>query len=163
MSKMKQPDFSKIFFDHFGGEPKKVRYELRVEPYLNHDLKFLSSLIHDSIFKLSDIKRLEEELTLILQRDCWELRNPEKDRQLLTTSSKLTFKGIKDVEWSIKNIEDYKNEEFEIYNFYRIEKSLPLRETVTLVLCGYPYHWELKIILDDENFQVVLQDIETPK
>lgn len=51
-----QPDFTRLFFEHFGTRPRKVVYEMRQGAFRLHDLVFLESLIHDATFSGKDVR-----------------------------------------------------------------------------------------------------------
>jgi hypothetical protein len=91
---MNQPDFTKIFFDHFGGKPQKIRYELRLPPHLLRDLAFLTSLVHDARFQRKDIVYRGERLTIPINRDCWEIPITEEN-EFHIAESKLVFATVR--------------------------------------------------------------------
>ena len=159
---MKQPDFSKVYLDYFGSEINKVRYEVRDYPYLPHDVQFVHGLIHDADFKLAEIEENENELTLILNRFCSEYGRIAKGKRELKTTSKLKFSGVRKTRWALNDVGEIQSKSLEINNFFVGEDSIPRSDTLDLVLIGYPFGWELRVSLDSEDFEVVIQDIAAP-
>lgn len=68
-----QLDFSELFFTFFQRFPKGVRYAVRHNCNLRHDLQFVSSLIHDAKIKLDVTTLGTGNLCLPIVRDRWEL------------------------------------------------------------------------------------------
>ena len=68
---MDQPDFSRIWREHFSTLARGVSYRVRDNACFGHDLMFLSSLIHDA--RIIGVDRTPRELSLQLERDRWEL------------------------------------------------------------------------------------------
>lgn len=105
MKMKKQPNFQKIFFDHFKGPPKKVTYEVRQDSNQYHDLVFLSSLIHDARLKLSDVVQRRKQISISLNRDCWEHGTVRRDGslELYIANSILTISPAASVEWHFQH------------------------------------------------------------
>ncbi len=158
---MKQPDFTKLFFDHFGGIPKKVQYEVRTGPYQIHDLIFLTSLIHDARFYPRDIKVRGSRMTIPIERDCWEI--PLSDRhELHIAKSKLLFSSVADISWSMGNINEFKCDQELLIDFLYFNKDYRShsKDRFTCYLSGHD--WLLQFTLEKDDFKTKLQDQEVP-
>lgn len=158
---MKQPDFSELFSNHFGGKPKKVRYELRDGPCILHDLAFLTSLVHDARFRRKDIIAKGERLTIPINRDCWELPMTE-DKELYIADSRLTFATVRDVKWIFIDI-DESNENHELwieYLYFDEHFRSHHKDRFGFVVSGYM--WQLRFTLAQTDYAVRLQDTEVP-
>ncbi|MEW6252118.1 MAG: hypothetical protein AB1716_15880 [Planctomycetota bacterium] len=94
-----QPDFNSIFRDYFDSQPDPLSYALRGDANFRHDAIFLSALLHDATFRLADVERVADRLTLRLDRDRWE-RPSDGPQGLLGVSSLLTFSGVHRIRWS---------------------------------------------------------------
>ena len=175
---MSQPDFTKLFFDSLGGTPRKQKFSVRHDACFDHDLKFLSSLIHDAEFTLRDIHRKNKTLTIRLQRDCWEFGRQGKSQQLLTTESELRISNVVSVEWLniIKDPPDIKGErkhpflphkndqKYQISVLFVGESTyLTDERNLELIFCGYPGWWQLRVKLCHEIWKIILQDMSDPK
>ena len=97
----KQPDFGKVFRDYFGCVPRKITYEVRMDANLPHDLAFLSSLIHDARFKMTDVNLRGKRLTININRDCWELGmdRPDGALELYIADSRLSISKVLSLDW----------------------------------------------------------------
>jgi hypothetical protein len=97
----KQPDFTQLFYEFFGNKPRKVQYEVRSGPCRYHDLVFLGSLIHDARFQRQKIQLRGTRLTILVNRDCWELgltpgeENGEKYSELHIADAALSISPVK--------------------------------------------------------------------
>lgn len=175
---MSQPDFTKLFFDSLGGTPRKQKFSVRHDACFDHDLKFLSSLIHDAEFTLRDIQRKNKTLTIKLQRDCWEFGRQGKSQQLLTTKSELRISNVASVEWLNKirdrpSLEDERKLSSLVYEkaqkheisvlFIGESTYLTDERNPELIFCGYPGWWQLRVKLCHEIWKIVLQDMSDPK
>jgi hypothetical protein len=155
-----QPDFKKLFYDFFGSKPKKVTYSIRHDSNRYHDLIFLTSLIHDARFKRSDIKRRGKKLTILLNRDCWELGfvKHEKSSELYITNSLLSISPVVNIEWRYNNESKF-NPESELW----IHDVIIQRESFTtlkVVLDGDG--WSLHLNASDVEFKMGFYDLEVP-
>jgi hypothetical protein len=157
---MKQPDFTKIFFDYFGGKPRKVSYEMRIGPCFLHDLTFLTSLVHDARFFRKDITLRGRRLTIPLNRDCWEIPMTS-DNELHAANAKLVFATVQDLKWVFQGMKVDPNQELWIDSLcinesYRSHSG----DRFDFIICGHG--WQLGFTLDDIGFTIRLQDIEVP-
>ncbi len=89
---MKQPDFGSFFHRT---TPTKVKYQLRFNANLFHDVVYLTSYIHDARFKIESIKHERKRLVIPIERDCWELCF-DTPHGLMTAESKLTIFPVED-------------------------------------------------------------------
>ena len=157
---MSQPDFSKIFFDLYGGKPKKIRYSLREGACRIHDLVFLSSFLHDARFFRSNMKLRGQRLTIETERDCWELGFNKNE--LYTAKSRLIFTGVTDFRWEIDGIHNNcLSEELWIMSFYFVENYfLHKSDFYDLIMLGDD--WKLTIKMKEYDSSMTMQDIEVP-
>ena len=89
---MKQPDFGSFFHCT---TPTKIKYQLRFNANLFHDVVYLRSYIHDARFKIESIKHTRKRLIIPIERDCWEL-GFDTPHGLITAESKLTLFPVED-------------------------------------------------------------------
>ena len=156
----RQPNFQKLFFDHFNGPPKKVTYEVRQDSNRYHDLVFLSSLIHDARLKLSDVVRQKKQVSISINRDCWELGIVKRNGigELYMANGKLTFSPAKSIQWHFQRKSKLDEEELWIGGIWL---NRPSRNDLrSLIIEGHG--WDCEIILKDEDIRIVLEDIEVP-
>jgi hypothetical protein len=92
----KQPEFNRLWRDHFGSEPKKIVYRVRDDHNSPHDFAFLSSLLHDARIVPEQVKLRGKQLTIPLERDCWEVYT---GGDLYYTHSVLSIFPVQTVEW----------------------------------------------------------------
>jgi hypothetical protein len=158
---MNQPDFTKIFFDFFGGKPRKVRYELRLPPQFLHDLAFLSSLIHDASFLEKDVILRGQKLTIPISRDCWEIPMTSEN-ELHVAKARLTFVSVRDLKWVFENIERANPDQELLIDGLCINESYRshANDRFDFIISGHG--WQLLFTLEEFNFIVKLQDIEVP-
>ncbi|MBX3442754.1 MAG: hypothetical protein KF774_10120 [Planctomyces sp.] len=69
---MKQPDFTELFFETFWKCDAGVDFRVRGVPMMQHDIVFLSSLLHDATFSLASVQRRGKRVDISLTRDRWE-------------------------------------------------------------------------------------------
>jgi len=156
----KQPNFQKLFFDHFNGPPKKVTYEVRQDSNRYHDLVFLSSLIHDARLKPSDVVQRKKQISISINRDCWELGIVKRNGsgELYIANSTLMISPIKSVQWHSQHKFKFDKEELWIGGIWlNRPSSNGLR---SLIIEGHG--WDCEITLKDEDIRIVLEDIEVP-
>lgn len=160
----KQPDFKKLFFDHFGGIPQKVIYSVRSDSNRFHDMVFLSSLIHDARFKIEDIRQRGKKLIIPISRDCWEIplvyhEKPSPHSELHISNAQLTISPIIGITWSYSHGVIFSNKtDLWIQEVWLDRQDID--ETRSLTLCGFD--WQCVLKLRTENIIIKLQDIETP-
>lgn len=158
---MKQPDFTRLFFDHFGGKPKKVQYEIRVGPNQMHDLIFLISLIHDARFYPRDIKVRGSRMTIPIHRDCWEIPLSERN-ELHTAKSKLLFSTVSDINWITQKLDHFGSDQELWIDFLYFDKDYRSlsKDRFTCFLSGHD--WLLQFTMKQIDFKIKLQDLEMP-
>ena len=158
---MKQPDFQRLFFDHFGRVPRKVTYSVRSDSNRYHDLVFLSSLVHDARFARSDLVLRGTRLTIPINRDCWELGTVKtrKGKELHIAESRLTISSVKDIEWRFTRGSAVDRAELCIGAIWLDHEAHGnLRN---LVIDGYD--WRCTLALDDDqDIKVRLVDLSMP-
>ena len=157
---MRQPDFQKLFFDHFGKVPRKVSYSVRQNSNRYHDLVFLSSLIHDARFKMSKVTMRGKRLSIPINRDCWELGIDRGDGSvgLYTADSLLTISPVHSVQWCFSHGLRTERKELWIADLWLDQPTD--NETRDLVIDGH--EWSCVLTLRDEDIRVKLKDAETP-
>ncbi len=158
---MNQPDFTKIFFEYFGGKPRKVRYELRHPPNFLHDLTFLSSLIHDAGFLLKDVVIKGRKLTIPIRRDCWEIPMTS-NYELHVATAKLVFATAQDVRWVFQDITKADPEQELSIDGLCINESFRSHTADRFDFTVLGHGWQLGFSLDKFAFMVRLQDNEIP-
>ena len=158
----KQPDFNKLFYDYFGKKPKKASYSIRYHPNRYHDLIFFKSLIHDARFKRSDIKIRGKKLTILVNRDCWELGfvEHEKSNELYVANSRITISPISNVEWRFRDTDQIADESELWINDVIMWEPFET-ETIKIVLVGDS--WSLHMNASDDEFKMVVYDLEVPQ
>lgn len=156
----KQPDFQKLFFDHFNGPPKKVTYEVRQDSNRYHDLVFLSSLIHDARLKRSDVVQQKKQVSISINRDCWELGIVKRKGigELYIANSKLIISPTKSIQWHFQRKFKFDEEELWIGDIWLNRSSGD--DFRCLIIEGHG--WDCEIKLKDEDIRIVLEDVEVP-
>jgi hypothetical protein len=177
------PDFQKVFSDYFGRVPRKITYEVRRDSNCYHDMAFISSLIHDARFRLSDVNLRGKRLTIDMNRDCWELGMLDKkgSSELHIADSRLTITSVVDLEWNYQYLPDFdESTELWIINIFYSPDELPsvarsVAESVRLqnpkikddFVFSFPdritlngWFWSLQIALFDAKIK--LSDKEVP-
>jgi hypothetical protein len=157
---MKQPDFQKLFFDHFGRVPRRVVYSVRQDSNRYHDLVFLSSLIHDARFRASDAALHGKRLTISINRDCWELGfvKNTKGSELHVADSRMTISPVRSVEWRVSQGCKMDKTEFWIGSVWLEQDTNG--DARDLVIDGHD--WRCVVTLETEDIMIRLSDRETP-
>src|ERR1700677_774592 len=97
-----QPDFSALFRV---STIRPLRFEVRNGPNYVHDVQFLSSHLHDARFTIEDVTLEDGKLSIVFDRDCWELgytKHPDS-LELHTASSRLTIEPVSGIDWVFTN------------------------------------------------------------
>lgn len=157
---MKQPDFQKLFFDHFGKVPRKVSYSVRQNSNRYHDLVFLSSLVHDARFRVPKVTLRGKRLFIPINRDCWELGTDRGGGTvgLYTTDSHLTISPVLAVEWRFPHGLQQEKQELWIANLWL---NQPV-ENETRVFVVEGHDWSCVVTLRDEDIRIKVTDAQTP-
>lgn len=158
---MKQPDFQRLFFDHFGQTPRKVTYSVRPDSNRHHDIVFLSSLVHDARFLRSSLILRGTRLTVPINRYCWELGTVDtrEGKELHIADSRLTIASVKDIEWRFTHGSAMDRAELWIGGIWLDHEAKGnLRE---LVIDGYDWRCTLKLD-DEQDIKVRLVDLCVP-
>lgn len=160
----KQPDFKKLFHDHFGGVQQKVTYSVRSDSNRFHDMVFLNSLIHDSRFKVEKIQQRGTRLIIPINRDCWEIPLVHRDKpspqsELHIANAQLTISPVVGITWSYRNGIKFSNKtELWIQEIWLDRQDNDDIRTLTL----YGFDWQCAVNLKTENIMIKLQDLEIP-
>jgi len=161
--KDKQPNFQRLFFEHFGRKPRKQRYELRFESSnIGHDVIFLSSLIHDARFKRQDMRTRGTGVYIDLERDAWELGI----EPLNWCKSRLSIRGVVGTELREVDPLEEKHEEFYVQEIVLTHEwgqtgydNKDYGYRLVMKCFGREYH----MLLDEKVASVVLQDTTVPQ
>lgn len=159
----KQPDFTALFFDYFGGRPRKVAYEVRHGSSRWHDLVFLNSLVHDARFCRKDIWVKSKRLVLPVNRDCWELprHESEKSSELHIANARLSIYPVKSVVWSFDQNHSFSADAEMWLDYIWLERTAISQDgTIPVVLAGYG--WRCTILADADDLEIKLRDLEVP-
>lgn len=157
-----QPNFQAIFFDYFGSKPRRHHYELRFwTSNLRHDAIFLASLIHDARFSRSGVKRRKDKVSIIIDRDTWEVGTLVREGapELHYCKSELKIEGVRSIEWRFTGDVLAENDELWIHDF-SLTQSRQQQDCYEIIIGGE--NWKLIFVLDEENASVILHDKEAP-
>lgn len=159
---IKQPDFQKIFYNHYGGKiPRKINYEIREDSNRYHDLVFLNSFIHDARFKRNKILLHGKKILIPIERDCWELPSVEHSKtsaEMYLTLSNLIISPALSLKWKFNHrIEFTANTELWIQEI-KIERLS--YDDLTIQIIGFD--WECDIETNDNNLKIKLIDLKIP-
>ena len=97
---MEQLSFENLFKRN---EYVPLEYELRTDSNGRHDIIFLASYLHDAGIFLKTAVFKRRELTLSLERTCWELFT-DRNRELHCCQSNLCFFNVIDYRYSFSHI-----------------------------------------------------------
>ncbi len=160
---MKQPDFKKLFQDLAGGRPQKINYKIRTDSNLFHDMIFLDSLIHDSRFKIGQIRHVGKKITIPIERDCWELSPEEHGNslELYITNSSLVISPVYDVTWSIKETKTVVDNEILWISSIWLSKKISKNDEDYRELEISGHNWSLTMVIREE-FSIYLRDLQEP-
>lgn len=154
-----QPNFSRIFFDTFGVSSHPVRYGIRNDPNLLHDLAFLSSLTHDARVLSTEAQIINGTVSIALNRDCWELgyTDHENSKELHIADSVLKFTGAREIDWQFKKppVDEPWVHYLWIDPGYRVEPEFDF------FLIGSD-GWKCTIRLAQDNWAIEIEDQEMP-
>lgn len=160
----KQPDFKKLFYDHFGSTPQKVTYSVRSDSNRFHDMVFLSSLIHDSRFKIEEMRQRGKKIIIPINRDCWEIprvryEKPSPHSELHIANAQLTIAPVLGITWTYRHGIKFSNKsELWIQNIWLNRQDN--EEMGTLALNGFD--WNCALIVNTDDLVIKLQDLEIP-
>jgi hypothetical protein len=153
-----QPDFTKLFFDISGGQPRKVRYVLRQGAYLPHDLAFLDSLTHDARFRRKDVRLRGNRISMRLERQCWEIDRFGRD--MYVARSELAISGVVSVRWTFHQGTHFAPADELWIRSLTLVDSWP-SENVSLAISGSG--WRCLLGSSETDLVVRLQDHEVPR
>jgi hypothetical protein len=156
----KQPDFQRLFFEHFGGVPRRVAYEIREDSNRYHDMIFLTSLVHDARFRRETVRFRGKRLSIPINRDCWELGtvNHGDSCELYVANGRLDISPVVEVEWRFQYGAEFSPAtELWILCLVLVHKTF---DTMELTIDGED--WACVLIVKDENLRIMLRDLEVP-
>lgn len=150
-----QPDFNKVWRDYFGTKPRKVVYKVRDDHNSPHDFAFLNSLLHDARIIPEKVRWRGKQLTIPLERDCWEVYDGER---LLYTRAVLSISPVESVEWRFFHpVFRDPGEEIWVCFLNIVSGESPSR---TLVIdCRY---WKCYVAIDSHVSRITLRDKTNP-
>jgi hypothetical protein len=160
----RQPDFTQIFHDYFGSIPQKVTYTVRWGGNRFHDLVFLNSIIHDARFKVKNIKQKGKQLTIPINRDCWEIPSVHREKpkphiELYVADSQLAIFPVLRIDWSYQHGIDFTDKtELWIQEIWLDRQS----DDETCNLTIYGFDWKCVLQVDSDGLKIKLQDFEKP-
>jgi hypothetical protein len=171
---IKQPDFSKLFFDTFKECPTGVHYKVRSDSNFRHDIQFLYSLVKDASFMPSGIRHEKQTLVIPLRRQRGELREGTAPAKCEDMNSELRFTRVKKIEWTASQVT--RNAPF-VGTLFGVDDTIscstrcdidalfvgesthaPRSAGVEIVIAGYPGGWRLRIGLAHEGWTVAVKD-----
>jgi hypothetical protein len=161
-----QPDFTKLFFEHFHPTPRKVEYEIRQGVLGFHDLIFLSSLVHDARFQKRNVIYKNKRLAIPLERDCWEIPAVQKEghNELYITNSRLMIFPVEQIEWSFSHELNFNvNTELWINHVwcdFHWTWSASAEESIPMYIYGVD--WKCHLLVNEVDLKIKLHDIEIP-
>lgn len=170
MTKTKQPDFQKIFFDSFSNQ-KLISYKVRRNSNCIHDVFFLNCLISDAVFNFDDMTQNKKTLTIKIKRFKNENIN-YKDRDIKVYSA-ITLTNVKRIRWIMGDINSKlidhlkfdSGDKIDNTSTYTINKTFVNNEyyrtmghTFNLILIGEPYNWQMNIEFYS-NWGVEIKDL----
>ncbi len=155
-----QLDFSALFYESLGGSPEPVHYKLREGPCLPHDIVFLNSLIHDARVKNPGVDDSNGNLSIHVNRDCWELgytRNQD-GLELHIADALINIDGVISCRWILTD--DPIAEPWIDYLWF--DRSYRSHDIANFQIFLVGEHWECSLVLDREAWSLEMRDQETP-
>jgi hypothetical protein len=151
----KQPEFGQMWADYFGTVPRKITYEVRDDNNGPHDFVFLSSLLHDARIVPERVRLRGKQLTIPLERDCWEVYLGDK---LYYTQAVLSVSPVQSVEWRFVHPVFRKPEEALSVSFLEIANAEVPPWTLKIDCTS----WKCLIGIDSYSSTIVLRDKTSP-
>jgi len=159
---MKQIDYRQYWHQD---SPRKIRWDIRPGVNGEHDFIFLRSLIRDSSLKLSDVKYRNEQLSIKIARECYEISKP-LEGIFYITESRLIFSPVISVQWQMNHIvvDDIDPlEELGICSIYYSTSRYETDDEPYDIFLGNPGGWLLKITMSrKKQSRVCLTDLIVP-
>lgn len=173
---MPQPDFQELFFQTFSERRKPIRYRVRSDSNLPHDIQFINSLVHESRFAIKHVHTSKRTVEIPLIRSCWEAKEETAKHNLPTIQSVLKFGNVRSIRWILGDtlhaspldgnlIDDSESisgeTEYEIDKVFIGESTYGLgsmRGPIEIVLAGYPRGWQLRVTFPIDNWTLELSD-----
>lgn len=161
MSESNQPDFRGIWKTYFSQQTDGVQFNVRLDSNFQHDVVFLSSLLHDARFKMPFNGVAGGEIKFSLNRDCWERGYTDKPKglELHVTDSMLHISGVLKVETKFPSAAG-EDELWLDYLWIDEDYRLPNHDGFTLSMVGN--NWRVILVIDKENAAIRLADLGPP-
>jgi hypothetical protein len=155
-----QPDFSALFRRN---TVTPLHFHVRNGASFVHDVQFLSSYLHDARFTPKDITKRGKTLSLIVERDCWELGFIQNSRssELHTAKSRLRITPVSAFHWETSD-EEKPRRELWIESIYLGASHWETPEETELVISAPHGGWKLRVSVADDYGDIRLDDLETP-
>ena len=157
-----QPDFGACFFVE---GLRRLRYEVRHDGNMLHDVAFLASYINDAKVSVDAVRVRRAELCIPMQRDCWEIRRPP-DQEMPSVASRLTMSPVQRVEWGIEHavLSRLMGERGHLWitDLQVVDCPVPLEERPTVFRISGVHFWSLTVWLAPGPWRVALRDLSTP-
>ncbi|KPJ73000.1 MAG: hypothetical protein AMK72_11525 [Planctomycetes bacterium SM23_25] len=164
----KQPDFQKLFFEYFGGKPKRVTYVVRRDSNCFHDLVFLASLLHDARLKRGEVRLRGKRLSIPINRDAWELFPVTcvgDARELYTADARLTISPVVRMEWrfdaDVRFDPDFELWIDDVWMDRKLSAADPKADDIRTVMIE-GFGWRCVLWVLDHDLKIRLQDLQVP-
>lgn len=151
----KQPDFGRLWADHFGSVPRKITYEVRDGDNGRHDFVFLSSLLHDARIVPERVRLRGNRLTIPLERDCWEVYFGD---EMYYTQAVLSVSPVQSVEWRFMHPVFRKPDEAIWVSYLEIASAESPPWTLKIDCTS----WLCLIAIDSYESKIILRDKTAP-
>jgi len=154
------PDFSALFRRD---TVAPLHFRVRDGAFTVHDVQFLSSYLHDARFMADAVMHRRRKLTIMLERDCWELGYTERtgSLELHVARSRLTIAPVSGYRWQIRDVERLQRELW-IQSIYLDAVHWETADASELVVSAPHAGWKLSVAIADHCGDIRLDDQETP-
>lgn len=161
MSESNQPDFRGIWKNYFSQQADGVQFNVRLDSNFQHDVVFLSSLLHDARVNIPVHGVAGGEIKFSLNRDCWERGYTEKPEglELHVADSVLQISGVLKIETEFPSAVG-EGELWLDYLWIDEDYRLPNHDGFTLSMVGS--NWRVSLIIEKEKASIRLADLEPP-
>jgi hypothetical protein len=155
------PDYSAAFRVN---KITPLRFQVRKGANFIHDVQFLSGYLHDARLDTKKIKISHKQLTIVVNRDCWEFGYKEHSNslELFTVDSQLTITPVSSVSWETGDLEKLKGEVW-IESIYLGPTHWEKPDSSELVLTAPHAGWRLRIHVAKQFGDIKLADLQTPR
>ncbi|WP_435015899.1 DUF2948 family protein [Tundrisphaera sp. TA3] len=154
------PNFSDFFRRD---QVKPLRFKVRGLANHAHDIQYLSSYLHDARFEHTEVVRRGKRLTIVVQRDCWELglTKHSKSSELHIARSRLTISPVSEVRWELEE-PSCLGQELWIERLYLGEAHWETDDASEIFISAPHGGWKMRITIAEEFGNIRLTDLETP-